>query len=170
MCEQPKSYLSEKCEVRDKGKGHKGVFAREQITHSEVIAIWTGDVMTRMEFMRLPEVARRLTIQIEEELYLSGMGADPADFMNHSCSPNAGLSGQIVVIAMRDIAIGEEICFDYAMSDGTDYDEFECECGAPDCRKYIRGTDWRNPKLWQLYRGYFSPYLQRRIDWLRAQG
>ncbi|HMY16300.1 MAG TPA: hypothetical protein PKA58_08205, partial [Polyangium sp.] len=52
---------------------------------------------------------------------------------------NAGLDGQIVLRAMRGIVPGEEICYDYAMSDGSDYDEFECTCGTPDCRQQITG-------------------------------
>ena len=30
---------------------------------------------------------------------------------------------------MRDILAGEELCFDYAMTDTNDYDEFVCACG-----------------------------------------
>jgi hypothetical protein len=78
------------------------------------------------------------------------------------------LNGQITLIALRDIAVGEEVCFDYATCDGSPYDEFECECGAPSCRKHITGRDWRRPELWERYCGYFSPYLQRRIERLKA--
>lgn len=167
MSEQPTSFLSNKCEVRAKGSGHQGVYARAPIAQGEVIAVWGGEIWTREQFMQLPVQLRRLTLQVEEDLYLSGPDEDPADYVNHSCNPNAGLSGQIVLIAMREIAPGEEVCFDYAMSDGSDYDEFACECGAPNCRRFIRGSDWRNPALWERYRGYFSPYLQRRIARLR---
>jgi hypothetical protein len=65
---------------------------------------------------------------------------------------------------MRDILPGEEICFDYAMSDSTPYDEFICGCGAPNCRGTVTGKDWQIVELWDQYRGYFSPYLQRKID------
>jgi hypothetical protein len=49
------------------------------------------------------------------------------------------------------------------MSDSSDYDEFECQCGASNCRRTITGKDWMNPELQQRYFGFFSPYLQRRI-------
>jgi len=48
------------------------------------------------------------------------VGPDPAeagDLVNHSCDPNCGLVGAVLVVAMRDIEPGEEITFDYAMSD-----------------------------------------------------
>src|SRR5690606_33853967 len=86
------------------------------------------------------------------------------DFVNHSCEPNAGLLGQIGLVAMRAIAAEEEICYDYAMSDGSAYDEFDCSCGMRLCRGRISGSDWSIPRRQERYRGYFSPYLQRRID------
>jgi hypothetical protein len=53
------------------------------------------------------------------------------------------------------------------MSDGSPYDEFDCECGAANCRGRISGNDWRRPELWERYAGHFSPYLQRRINHLK---
>lgn len=162
--EQPTSWLSPTCEARDKGNGHHGVFAREPIPNGDVIAVWGGDVFPRERFDALPDRLRRLSIQVEEDMFLVAMHEGPGDYVNHCCNPNAGLSGQIVLVAMRHIQPGEEICFDYAMSDGSNYDEFECHCGATVCRHTVRGTDWQNPTLWERYAGYFSPYLQRRIE------
>jgi hypothetical protein len=79
------------------------------------------------------------------------------------------LSGQITLVAIRDIEPNEEVCFDYAMSDSSDYDEFECHCGTTSCRTKVTGLDWKLPELQRRYRGYFSPYLQRRIDRMHAQ-
>jgi hypothetical protein len=39
----------------------------------------------------------------------------------------------------------------------------ECRCGAANCRKIIRGTDWRLPEVQRVNRGYFSPFVERRI-------
>ena len=64
---------------------------------------------------------------------------------------------------LRDIAPDEEICIDYAMCDGSPYDEFECHCGRPNCRGRVTGNDWQLPALQSRYAGYFIPYLQRRI-------
>jgi uncharacterized protein len=167
MTDHPVSYLSPKCEARSVQNGQKGVFAGAAISKGEVLAVWGGEIMTQEQNSLLPDAVARLAIQVEEDLYLSGPAEDSGDFVNHSCNPNAGLSGQIVMVAMRDIAPGEEVCLDYAMCDGSEYDEFPCVCGAADCRGVVRGSDWRNPDLWTRYRGYFSPYLQRRIDRLQ---
>jgi uncharacterized protein len=85
------------------------------------------------------------------------------DFVNHSCAPNAGLAGQMALVALRSIRAGEEVCYDYAMSDGSDYDEFACSCGTSMCRGKVTGRDWRLSELQERYEGHFSPYLHRRM-------
>ena len=118
----------------------------------------------------MSEEKHRLSIQIEEDLYLVTGSEGPADWVNHSCDPNAGLVGQIVLVALRDIRPGDEICFDYATTDGSPYDEFDCGCGSPRCRGHVTGDDWRLPALQARYAGHFSPYIQKRIDNARRAG
>lgn len=162
------SYLSPSLQGRLTG-GRRGVFARRRIRSGEVLAVWGGEVMTEKRFNRLPAERQRISVQVEEHLYLAPQAEGPAEWFNHSCDPNAGMMGQITLVALRDIAPGEEVCYDYAMSDGSPYDEFECHCGAAACRGRITGNDWRKAELWEQYRGYFSPYLQRRIEALRTR-
>ena len=165
------SYLSSKIEVREHpDKGGCGAFARQAIAAGELLAVWSGEVVTLEQWRQLPRGIQLHTVQVEEDLYLASLYADePADCINHSCDANAGLSGQIAVVAMRDIAPGEEVCIDHAMCDGTPYDEFDCECGARHCRRRVTGDDWRIPELWERYDGYFAPYLQRRIERLKQR-
>jgi hypothetical protein len=163
------SYLSPKLESRpNQQKGGVGVFAREAVQAGELLVVWGGDVVNGERLEQLPTQTRQHTIQVEENLYLMPIRPpEPADYVNHSCDPNAGLSGQIVLLALRNIEPGEEICFDYATCDGSPYDEFICECGTPNCRGRVTGNDWSRPELWERYAGYFSPYLQRRIERLK---
>lgn len=167
MLDTPTCYLSPQATARLKSHREYGVYAIAPIAKGELIAMWGGEVVPLGKFNSLPERLRRLSLQVEENLYIVALNEGPADYVNHSCDPNGGLSGQIALVAMRDIAAGQEITFDYAMSDGSDYDEFTCECGSPNCRGTIRGSDWRNPELWKKYDGYFSPYLERRIAKLK---
>lgn len=164
-------FVSPKLEVRaHPDKGGFGVFARAALARDEVLVAWGGPVLTPAEVQALSREEQGHTMQIEEDLYISAVSMDePADYVNHSCDPNAGLRGQIVLVAMRNIAPDEEICFDYAMADGSAFDEFECSCGAPHCRGKVTGNDWQIPELWMRYAGYFSTYLQRRIEKLRGQ-
>lgn len=168
----PTSYLSQKLEIRAAPeKGGFAVFAREALAKDELICVWTGRAVTFQELERLSPLERSHTIQVEDEIYLAPFGPEeePADYINHSCDPNAGIRGQVSLVAMRPIAPGEEITFDYAMSDSSAFDEFLCACGSPLCRGRVTGDDWKRPELWERYNGYFSAYLQRRIQGLREQ-
>ena len=164
------SYMSPKLESRaHPTKGDCGVFCREPIAKDEILALWGGKIFSAAELdPSMPSFTQQV-LQIEDGFYISAPVMEPSDCFNHSCEPNAGLSGQIGLIAMRDIAVGEEICLDYAMCDGSDYDVFECVCGSPNCRHHISGKDWALPELWARYEGYFSPYLQRRIRKLKQE-
>ena len=161
----PSGFISQKLEGRlDLGKGGKGVFARVRIGKYETLVVWGGEIVTRTQLQLLPREQRhRLCLQVEEGLFLMTSREGPADWVNHSCDPNSGMSGQIVLVAMREIAPGEEICFDYAMTDSYRYDEFDCVCGSTRCRKCVTAEDWRRIDLQERYRGFFSPYLQKRI-------
>ncbi len=171
MAKTKNSYLSPKITLCPKPeKGGYGLLAGQAIPAGELLAVWGGRIITREELSQLGDILQRHSIQVEEDLFqVNDVEDELSDYVNHSCDPNAGLSGQIALVARRDIAAGEEICFDYAMSDGSPYDEFECHCGARNCRKIITGNDWKNPELWERYQGYFSPYLQRRIDRLNSK-
>jgi uncharacterized protein len=170
VTERITSYLSPKLQARPlPQKGFYGVYACEAVTAGELLAMWSGSVYSFAELATLPPIVVSRSVQVEDDLFLIPIRhGEPADFFNHSCNPNAGLNGQIGVVAMRNIAVGEEVCYDYAMSDGSSYDEFECQCGEATCRHRITGDDWQLPDLQERYRGYFSPYLQRRIDRARA--
>ena len=146
-------------------KGGCGVLARQPIAKGELLVLWGGRILTAAELdLTMPDFSQ-LILQVEDDLFLfNPLPGDPADCFNHSCDPNAGMSGQISLVALRDIAVGEEITFDYAMCDGSPYDEFDCYCDMPHCRHRVTGDDWKLPELQKRYAGYFSPYLQRRID------
>ncbi|MGE5260086.1 MAG: SET domain-containing protein, partial [Actinomycetota bacterium] len=163
------AYLTDKCEVQNRDvTGGKAVFAREVIEPGELIGVWSGRIATADQLDELPEEIRRHTVQVEEGLYLASLTANDApDFINHSCEPNAGLDGQVAIVALHRILPGEEVTIDYAMCDGSAYDEFDCACGSHLCRGRVTGDDWRNPVLWERYAGHFSPYLARRIEALK---
>jgi hypothetical protein len=165
MSERPSSYLSPKLECRPKAGGNgNGIYALELIKQGELIAIFGGVVYEWDALMRLPKLERSLCIQVEARHFLVPKPIGAGDHVNHSCAPNAGLSGQIGLVAMRAVQVGEEVCFDYAMCDSISYDEFECGCGQPICRGRVSGADWRKPELQKRYAGFFSPHIQRLID------
>lgn len=64
-------------------------------------------------------------------------GHSMAMFINHSCSPNCEteeVGGRVWIKAVRNIAAGEEVTYDYRLYDGADDDHAHCNCGTVKCR------------------------------------
>lgn len=126
-----------------------------------------GHIVTAEALRGLPDPLPNSEIQITDELHLVALTEAEYEpvmlFINHSCEPNVGFGGNTVLVAMHDIAADEELTTDYALFD--DYDgEMTCGCRTASCRHIINGRDWQRPELQDRYRGYFSWYLQRKID------
>jgi SET domain-containing protein len=66
----------------------------------------------------------------------------PVNFINHSCDPNAGYNGAGEIVALRGIAMGEEIRMDYGTYSFSFDHEFTCRCGASWCRGKVTANDW----------------------------
>jgi hypothetical protein len=45
----------------------------------------------------------------------------------------------------------------------------DCDCGARRCRKRITESDWKLAELQRKYDGYFSEYIQEKIDKKRGR-
>jgi len=53
-----------------------------------------------------------------------------------------------VLAAIRDIQPGEEIAYDYALTEaGSHFTIAQCRCGTALCRGKITGDDWKLPQL-----------------------
>ena len=158
------NYLTPLAEMRPAPGAGFGSFAVSPIPTGTIVAAFGGTLMGRAVFDKQSPERRSRSIQIEEDSFLLGpVNREPGDAVNHSCDPNCGMGGAAQVVAMRDIAAGEALTFDYAMADGSDYDEFDCACGSTLCRGKVSGNDWSNAELQARYAGYFSPYLVRRM-------
>jgi len=158
------NYLAREAHMRATGARGRAVFAVEPIAAGETVVAFGGYVASRDQLDTLSPERISRAIQIDDDLFLVGPEeAEPGDMVNHSCDPNCGIVGSVLIVARRDIAPGEEITFDYAMCDSQDYDEFVCRCGVPSCREKVTGSDWTLPELQERYRGWFSEYLARRI-------
>lgn len=169
------NWLNAKCEARETATG-RGVFAKAPIARGEYVSVFGGDVIPIQDEPVFSDGRGDYSLQIDERFVIgprTEADLEDADFFNHSCEPNAGFHGQIILVALRDIAAGEQIVFDYAMclhpGEGPEYG-FDCRCGAGTCRGRVTNDDWRIPELQRRYRGYFQWYLQSKIDGMRAPG
>ncbi len=77
----------------------------------------------------------------DDETVIDGFGI--AMFINHSCDPNCeseAVDGRIFVMAIRPIAAGEELTYEYHLYDSDD-DDAACYCGAKNCRGTMYSVD-----------------------------
>ena len=152
------------------------MFAKDPIAEGETIAIWGGKIYTEGDIRHLSLDNPSLLLHpltVAEGFYIGpaepGRQPEPADFFNHCCDPNAGVRGQILLVARRLIAPGEEICFDYETTEchGSIGMGFLCQCGAKDCRGVIDGWKWREVEFQRSNRGFMSAYLREKFESLR---
>jgi uncharacterized protein len=161
------SYISPKA---TKGRASsiegRGLVAVAPIAKDEIVAIKGGHLVDTDTLRALPERLQNSDVQIADGLHLVALEEAEYEpvmlFLNHSCEPNVGFAGNVVLVAMRDVAAGEELTTDYALFDDAD-DPMTCHCGTPSCRGTISGRDWQLPELQHRYGGYFSWYLRRRF-------
>ncbi len=163
----PLTYRSASTEVRASPIQGKGLFARTDIAAGDIVAIKGGAILSARQWQALEPELGSAEIQIAEDFFIAPFRSDEREgsmlYTNHSCDPNIGLQGQIVFLAMRDIAAGEELTHDWATTDDLDY-EMDCNCGTSLCRGTITGRDWMRPELQKKYAGWFCWFLQRKID------
>lgn len=141
--------------------GDIGVFANEIIFRGEHVASFDGPVFswpktTDSISNEPPFFARDHAIQFEELRARDSNGL--ARFTNHSCSPNAGIRNLFSIVAMRDIEAGEEVTWDYDMSEDT-YWSMKCRCKSEECRELIAGYRFLPPAKRRLYGEFVSEWL-----------
>lgn len=160
------SWLHPACEKRRARCGY-GLFANNEISVGTLILIQGGHIMSMFQEPPLSPDIWDLPLQISDEFMIGASEAhevEDADFINHSCDPNAGWKGQIFLVAMRDISANEEIRFDYATVVSLPGYEFDCECGSPFCRKRLTSDDWKMAEIQKRYHGWFQHYLAEKIE------
>jgi SET domain-containing protein len=165
------TYRSPKTVVKDSPIQGLGLFARVPIARGEVVAVKGGYVLRREDWARLEPTLGPAEIEISDDLVIAPVRQDERAgamlYTNHSCDPNIAIQGQIVLVAMRDIAAGEELTHDWATTDDGDY-AMPCQCRSSQCRGTITGKDWMRKDLQMKYRGWFCWFLQRKLDELDA--
>lgn len=89
----------------------------------------------------------------------------PERHINHSCDPNVYVrtaGGVRLVVALRPIAAGEEIAYDYCINSSGDT-VWNCTCGAARCRRVVHSDFFHLP--FDLQREYL-PLLD---EWFRRE-
>src|SRR5262249_43212899 len=134
------SYLSPKTVVMASGIAGRGLYAAAPLARGEVVCVKGGHLIDRSALERHRAVVNGAEVQMNDGLFLAPLSEDEFEgvmmFLTHSCEPNVGVQGQIVFVAMRDVAAGEELTLDYGTIDH-DAEPMACRCGAAACRGTI---------------------------------
>ena len=117
---------------------------------------------------RETRVATRYSIQVGPEMHLDSddLPTDEARvrerywmYLNHSCEPSAWIRG-LSVIALRDIALGEGVTFDYNATERSMAEPFDCHCGTSACVGRVAGFAHLDAAGRERIRPYLSEYLR----------
>jgi SET domain-containing protein len=135
-------------EVRASALHGLGVFALRRIAKGTRVIEYLGERISHEEADRRYEGKGAddnhtfLFIADAATVIDAGVGGNEARFVNHGCRPNCESvieASRVFIDAIRSIAPGEELTYDYqiqrAADDPPDIDAiFACRCGQPGCR------------------------------------
>lgn len=120
-----------------------GVFTTAPIRKGDRIVEYAGRRISPEEADRLYDGAPRTYLYGLEDgktvIDGEGLGA----YLNHSCDPNCEvdeIKGRVWIFALRDIAGGEELVWDYNLYD--DEEPAPCHCGSAKCRGTMYSQEW----------------------------
>jgi hypothetical protein len=143
--------------VQDSIRG-QALCARSGLAAGEIILEHWGE---RLGFAEAAaRVAPDHVMEVADgEVFLASGDID--DYVNHSCEPNCRLDfrpdGRVFLVALRDIAAGEELSFDYATTTtlagiaAFPGWRFACLCGAPGCRGEVSCAEELPPERRAFY-------------------
>ena len=114
-----------------------GCFAAVRFPKASAIAEYTGERISHVQASkRLIEQNGKYISQLDVDHYIDGkIGGNDTRYINHSCEPNADVfvtDGSLIVFALREISVGEEVTVDYLNS--FDQDQTLCRCRTASCR------------------------------------
>jgi SET domain-containing protein len=129
----------------------RGAFALRAIAAGTRVVEYAGERITPAEAERRepgtlpnrPDGHHTFLFAIDDDVVVdAGVRGNDARWINHSCAPNCDAvvdGGRIYIEAIRDIAPGEELAYDYAYVLPERHTpavkrRFPCSCGAPTCR------------------------------------
>ena len=125
-----------------------GVFAVDNLAEGETLIEYKGEVINWKEALRRhphdpAQPNHTFYFHIDDGRVIDGnVNGNAARWINHSCEPNCEadeVDGRVYIKALRNIAAGEELNYDYGLIIDEPYtpkllSEFPCWCGSENCR------------------------------------
>jgi uncharacterized protein len=120
-----------------------GVFTNAPIRKGARVVEYVGRRISPEEADRLYTGAPRTYLYGLDDGKTVIDGEGIAAYLNHSCNPNCEVDenkNRVWIVALRNIAAGEELLWDYNLYD--DDDPAPCHCGSPKCRGTMYSPEW----------------------------
>ena len=120
-----------------------GVFTTAPIRKGSRVVEYSGPRLSPEEANRLYDGAARTYLYGLEDGKTVIDGEGIGAYLNHSCDPNCEvdeLKNRVWILAIRNIAAGEELLWDYNLYD--DDDPAPCHCGSAKCRGTMYSREW----------------------------
>ncbi|MDM0037157.1 SET domain-containing protein-lysine N-methyltransferase [Variovorax sp. J22P271] len=135
-------------QTRRSGVHGNGVFAVQDIAEGETLIEYKGEIISWKEALRRhphdpTQPQHTFYFHVDDDRVIDGnVDGNAARWINHSCEPNCEADeqkGRVFIKALRNIAAGEELNYDYGLIIDEPYtrkllSEFPCWCGSTDCR------------------------------------
>jgi uncharacterized protein len=136
-------------EVRESGVHGHGVYAMQVIPKGTRIIEYTGQRVSWEAAPNDENDPHTFNFGLDNgEVINPEIGGNDARWINHSCDPNCEAieeDDRIFICALRGIAPGEELFYDYALEIDEPVTEeskkkFACHCRSPNCRGTMLDT------------------------------
>lgn len=145
--------------IKKTRKFGRGVYAKKKISKGSVIAAFDGPIYDD-DYEPWTEDMFNHAIQIGPKKWRDSKGL--ARLINHSCDPNCGIKKRTHIVAMRDIKAGEQITWDYEMTEKNKYWKMNCKCGSDICRGVIGHYKNMPLSIRKKYKGYISSWITKK--------
>jgi len=148
--------------VATSGIAGKGVFTKKSFKNGQTILLLKGQqrefiVKNKDDALVGPNwvgVGKNLWIDVEDGV---------VRYINHSCNPNMGIKGRVTFTALRNISVGEEVVFDYSITEEDllwRMKNGENET-TKNCRPIICSIQSLPPEVYESYLPYIPTYFQK---------
>ena len=143
------SWLSPLATRRPAGTKGMGIFADVGISAGTTVAGFGGCVVDRAELNAQADEIRTHALQIDDDLFIaSELPFADADYVNHSCDPNCGIVGSILLVTMRDVGSRRGALLRLRDDRHRRLRRIPVLLlGTELCRGTITGADWKEPEL-----------------------
>jgi hypothetical protein len=139
---------------QNKNTGEKSLHA--------AIAIKPGIIFGTFEAAEILNAPNKYTVQINENRHIL-LNPGFLQYVNHSCNPTVYFdTTTFELVALRDIAKGDEFTFFYPSTEWNMESSFNCFCGEANCLHKIQGASFLSSEA--IARHRLSDFITQKLN------